>query len=67
MAEKQTRLVVDEHAEIWRRWKDGQGLGDIARALGRGIPAVHHVIAQRGGVAPRERKRSPRSPIVRRA
>lgn len=44
--------------EVWRRWKDGQSLSDIARALGKVPGSIHHVVAANGGYVPAERKRA---------
>ena len=43
------------------RWKRGESLSDIGRALGRIPGAVHHVVSARGGIPPPSRTRSRRS------
>lgn len=48
-----------ERAEVWRRWRSGECIRDIALALGRPQPTVHHEVEYHGGVAPRERRRNP--------
>ena len=45
-------------AEVWRRWKEGQTLSEIARALGRWEMNIHTVVDPCGGIAPRVRRRS---------
>jgi len=41
------------------RWKDGQSLSEIGRALGKLAGSIHGVLAASGGIAPRERQRRP--------
>ena len=38
------RLTAAQKAEVWRRWRQGQSLTDIARALGRIPKMVHYVV-----------------------
>ena len=52
------RMSTAEKAELWRRWKQGESLSDIGRALGRIRRTIHHVVAAQGGVPPRARTRS---------
>ncbi len=56
---RRPRMSAAEKAELWRRWKRGESLSDIGRALGRIPGAIHHVVAARGGVPPKARTRSP--------
>jgi len=58
---RRPRMSVKEKAELWKRWKRGESLSDIGRALGRIPGAVHHVVSARGGVPPLARTRSQRS------
>ncbi len=44
--------------ELWERWKRGDSLSDIGRALRRDPATIHWTIRQRGGVPPAERRRS---------
>jgi IS30 family transposase len=44
--------------EIWRRWKDGQSLSDIGRALGKVAGSIHNVVSANGGFVPAQRKRA---------
>ncbi len=44
--------------EVWQRWKAGQSLSDIARALGKVPGSIHHVVASNGGYVPADRKRA---------
>jgi len=50
----------EQKAEIWARWKAGECVSDVARALAVPGSRVHHVLASRGGIAPLARKRSDR-------
>ena len=47
-----------ESAEVWIRWKRGESLSDIGRALGRHPGVVHNLVSSHGGVPPRSRRRS---------
>ncbi|MFJ9447822.1 IS30 family transposase [Kitasatospora sp. NPDC101235] len=44
--------------EIWRRWKEGQSLSEIGRALGKVPGSIHGVVKANGGFVPAERKRA---------
>lgn len=50
-------LTAAEKAELWRRWKEGESLVDIGRALQRTGGAIHYVVKTRGGIPPAERRR----------
>jgi IS30 family transposase len=45
---------------MWRRWKDGQSLREIGKAISRDSGTVHWHIKLRGGIAPPARVRSQR-------
>jgi len=47
-------------SELWARWKAGECVSDIARALQVPGSRVHHVLACTGGIVPAARRRSPR-------
>lgn len=47
-------------AELWRRYKAGESILGIVRALGGSASAVHRVLQCTGGIAPAERRRSSR-------
>ena len=55
---RRARLSFAEKADLWARWKRGESLSDIARALDRVPGSVFHVVEARGGVAPVTRRRS---------
>lgn len=53
------RFAALEKAELWERWKSGQSVADIARALGRrNKSGVYRILAQDGGIAPPARRRA---------
>lgn len=54
------RLSADERAELWRRWRAGETLTQIGRALGWYPGRVYRELRWRGGFAPAERRRSRR-------
>ena len=58
MARKRREYSAREHRELWERWKRGESIGDIGRALDRAPGTIHCTIRQSGGVAPAERRRS---------
>jgi transposase, IS30 family len=51
-------LKAQERAELWRRWKAGETVSDIAAALQRWPRNIHNVIHGSGGIEPRPRCRS---------
>jgi IS30 family transposase len=52
-------LSPKEKAELWKRWRQGESLSDIARALEKGGGSIFGVLRLRGGIAPLQRERSP--------
>jgi len=53
------RFTADQKAELWERWKRGQCVADIARALGRrNKSGVYRILAQDGGIARLARRRA---------
>ena len=55
---RRSRMTVSDKAAIWDRWKRGESLSEIGRAIGRIPGAVFHVVRARGGVPPAPRCRS---------
>lgn len=49
------------HAELWRRYRQGQSCAMIARALGKDRSSVRRMIQARGGFSPPQRRRHPRT------
>jgi len=59
VARKRREYSARERRELWERWKRGESISDIGRALDRAPGTIHCTIRQSGGVAPAERRRSP--------
>src|SRR6202790_4832385 len=57
-ASKRTRLSASQRVEVWRRWKTGDSLHAIGRALGKAHPVIHLLLKRHGGIAPLVRRRS---------
>jgi IS30 family transposase len=51
-------LSAEEKAELWRRWKAGETVAQIARTMGKHHLALFRVVRPYGGIAPRVRCRS---------
>src|SRR3978361_973599 len=51
-------LSAEQKRELWTRWKNGQSLSDLGRALGKHLGPVFGVVLAKGGIAPPLRKRS---------
>ena len=57
-----TWFTPKQRAELWERWKSGQCVVDIARALERrNKSGVYRVLALNGGIAPLPRRRAQRA------
>jgi len=52
------RLTAAQKAEVWRRWRQGESLNAIGRALGRIPKMVRYVVAGTGGIPPVPRRRA---------
>ncbi len=50
-------LSAEQRRELWERWKTGQSLSEIARALERQVWAIDRVVRANGGFVPRTRTR----------
>ena len=54
------RFTPKQKAELWDRWRNGQCIADIARALERrNKSGVYRVLALNGGISPAARRRAP--------
>jgi IS30 family transposase len=58
---KRWKLSVAQRAEMWNRWKAGQSLNAIGRALGKDHVVIRFLLARHGGIAPPARRRSGRA------
>ena len=55
-----TRFTPKQRAEVWDRWRNGQCIADIVRALERrNKSGVYRVLALNGGISPAARRRAP--------
>ena len=56
------RAITPElQGQIWQRWKQGESLSEIGRALSRNPATIFHLLSRQGGFAPRARVRDIRS------
>jgi IS30 family transposase len=53
-------LSPEQKRELWSRWKAGESLSEIGRALGKQPGSIHGVVASNGGYVPAVRRPSPR-------
>jgi IS30 family transposase len=58
---RRTKVSAAESAELWKRWKKGEGLHAIGEALGRGHTSIAGHIRPSGGIRPPPRRRSMRA------
>jgi len=54
-------LSAEQKADRWRRWKAGESLHEIGRALGKDHGSIQFLLSQHGGIVPAVRRRSLRS------
>jgi IS30 family transposase len=55
---KRTPLSATQRGEVWRRWKAGESLHAIGRAVGKDHVVVRLLLKRHGGIAPPVRRRS---------
>jgi IS30 family transposase len=55
---KRRFFTATESAEIWDRWRRGEGLWTIGRAFGRGSSSIFNHLKPSGGIQPPPRRRS---------
>jgi IS30 family transposase len=58
MGVRWSRMSWSERNELWQRWRRGETLDQIARALHRGSSSIYDYVGAEGGIAPRSRRRS---------
>jgi transposase, IS30 family len=51
-------LSAAQKADLWQRWKQGQSLSEIGRALGKHAGSIHGVVSSNGGFTPAVQRRS---------
>lgn len=59
--QRRWKLSSAQRADLWSRWKAGQSLHAIGRALGKDKQVIHFLLARHGGIAPPVRRRSRRA------
>ena len=59
MLTSRVAFTPQQRGELWKRWRSGQSIADIARALERrNKSGVYHVLALNGGITPVARRRA---------
>src|SRR6202050_1296995 len=58
---RRVKLSASQQVDMWGRWRAGQSLHEIGRALGKDHVVMHFLLARRGGMAPAARRRSLRT------
>ena len=56
--QRRWKLSGDQRADMWKRWKAGQSLHEIGRALGKEHNVIYILLARHGGITPVARRRS---------
>jgi IS30 family transposase len=59
MRRRRSWMTWSERNELWRRWRAGESLVDIARALARERTGLSDIVIAAGGIAPAPRRRGP--------
>jgi hypothetical protein len=54
-------LSAAQKEDIWWRWKAGESLHEIGRAIGKDHGSIQFLLSQRGGIVPAARRRSVRT------
>jgi IS30 family transposase len=54
-------LSMTAKADMWARWKAGESMSDIGRALGKPPASIFALLAVHGGIARPPRRRAPRA------
>ena len=58
MRVRRSWMGARDRNELWRRWREGESLSEIAGALERGSPRIYTIVVAEGGMAPPPRHRS---------
>jgi IS30 family transposase len=58
--QRRWKLSSAQRTDMWNRWKAGQSLNAIGRALGKDQHVIHFLLARHGGIVPRVRHGSRR-------
>lgn len=54
-------FTAGQEAEMWKRWRLGDSVAAISRAIGKPSSSISSVLERHGGIYPRPRRRSGRS------
>lgn len=49
---------TEEKTILWERWRQGDSISEISRALCRVVPSVRQILVTHGGISPPQRKRA---------
>ena len=58
---KRYGLSTAQRTDVWRRWKAGESLHEIGRAIGKNHGSIQFLLSQHGGIVPAVRRRSVRT------
>jgi len=58
IAARRWKLSAVQQSDMWNRWKAGESLNAIGRALGKDHVVIQLLLARHGGIAPAVRRRS---------
>ena len=61
MTQRRWKLSSAQLADMWSRWKAGESLNAIGRALGKDKQVIQFLLARHGGIVPFARRRSRRA------
>jgi hypothetical protein len=56
---RHSTVTAAQREELWRRYKAGETIHGITRALGQRPTNIYRVLEATGGIAPPQRSRSP--------
>ena len=56
--QKNRRFSARQKAELWQRWKEGESLSEIGRALSKHAASIFTIVVSNGGIVPALRCRS---------
>src|ERR1700716_2271007 len=55
---RRVKLSANQRVDMWGRWKAGQSLRAIGRAVGKDHVSIQFMLSQHGGIVPATRRRS---------
>lgn len=58
MARARRVYLASERRELWERWRRGESISEIGRALDRAPGTIFTTLKEHRGITPRERRRS---------